>query len=104
MKIKKQNLWVCLDSTVSPFRYFQLSENEKVEERLKDKENVYFQVSNLAEAREVCQRYIAHFNLGSSNWTGGRVINDNSEFVANISYNGRIWDSEEFKNTREIKI
>lgn len=49
MKVKKQNLWVCLDSTVSPFRYFQLSQNEKAEERLKGKENVCFQVSNLAE-------------------------------------------------------
>ena len=71
---------------------------------LKDKERVYFQVSNLAEASEVCQRYIAHFNLGSSNWTGGRVVNDNSDFVARISYNGRLWDSEEYENAKEIKI
>ena len=102
MNVKKQNLWVCLDSTVSEFRYFQLSLSEQIEEQFKDKERVYFQVSNLAEASEVCQRYIAHFNLGSSNWTGGRVINDSSDFVASISYNGRIWDSEEYAEAKEI--
>lgn len=104
MKIKKQNLWVCLDSVANPFRYFQASRNEQSEEMMKDKERVYFQVSNLAEASEVCQRYIERFNLGSSNWIGGRVIDDNSNFVANISYNGRIWDSEEFENAKEIKL
>lgn len=95
---------VCFDSTVSEFRYFQSSRSEQIEEQFKDKERVYFQVSNLAEASEACQRYIAHFNLGSSNWTGGRVINDNSDFVAQISYNGRLWDSEEFADAREITV
>ena len=104
MKNKKRNLRVCVSSNISPFRYFQLSGSAKVEEITKETEAVYLPVSNLAEASEVCQSYIREYNLGSSNWTGGRVINDDSDFVANISYNGRVWNSEDHVKAEEIAV
>ena len=70
----------------------------------KETEAVYLPVANLVEASEVCQRYIKKYNLGGSNWTGGRVINDNADFVASVSYNGRVWNSEDYIKAEEIAV
>ena len=48
-------------------------------------------VTSLEEASTACQNYIAEFNLGSGNWTGGKVYGKGGAVVARISYNGRIW-------------
>lgn len=104
MNIKKQKLWLNLGATENSFAFFQGSRNAKIEESQKNKETVFFEVSNLREASEVCQKYISYFNLGSGNWLGGQVIDDNNNFVARISYNGRVWDSEDLGKSKEIKI
>lgn len=104
MTVKKQNLRVCVSSTISPLVYMQMSRSQQAEEIHKEMKAVYLRVSSLAEASDFCRRHIEKYNLGSSNWTGGRVINDNAEFVACVSYNGRVWDSEEYDNAKEIII
>lgn len=104
MKLQKQRLWVCLDSTENPYAYFQGSRNVKIEEKSKHKERVYFEVSSLKEASVVCRKYISHFNLGSGNFIGGRIIDDDCNFVARVSYNGRVWDSENWAAAKEIEI
>lgn len=104
MNLEKQKLWVSLGSTENPYQILQGSSNVKVAETDKNIEYVYFEVSSLKEASKVCQKYISYFNLGSGNWDGGRIIDDNNKFVAKISYNGRIWDSETWGEAKEIKI
>ena len=49
------------------------------------------QVTTLEEASEICQSYIAKWNLGGGNWSGGQVYLDKKQ-IARISFNGRIWD------------
>ncbi len=95
MKMQKQKLWVNLGSTENPYQILQGSRNVKIDEKGKNIESVYFEVSNLNEASKVCQKYISHFNLGSGNWVGGNIVDDDNNFVARISYNGRIWKLKE---------
>ena len=53
--------------------------------------------SNIAECSciEDCQKavrnYIEENNLGSGNWSGGKVFKDNEQ-IGYISYNGRYWE------------
>ena len=51
-------------------------------------------VTSLRQAKDACQRFIADNDLGGGNWAGGQVY-ENGEPVAWISYNGRVWDTEE---------
>ncbi|WP_026977984.1 hypothetical protein [Flavobacterium tegetincola] len=97
-----QKLFVSLGSELDCERYSQLSTNEKLEELLKPNEFVYFKVNNFKEACDLCQNFINHFNLGGSNWIGGRIINESNNFIARISYNGRIWDNEDYEVAKEI--
>ena len=104
MNIQKQKLWVCLDSSENPSVIFQGSRNAKIAETYKNIETVYYEISNLSEASEICRKYISYFNLGSGNFSGGRVLDDNNNFIARVSYNGRIWNSENHKEAKEIEI
>lgn len=54
----------------------------------------YLPANTLAEAVDACKSYIAEWNLGGSNWTGGNVYDINGKIVAHISYNGRVWEKE----------
>lgn len=56
-------------------------------------------VQTLKEASEQCKAYIAEWNLGSGNWNGGQVY-EGSKRIAQITYNGRIWDM----NDKEIVL
>lgn len=48
-------------------------------------------VPSLIKAAQACSVYIANFELGGGNWSGGLVKNKDGKAVAEISYNGRIW-------------
>jgi len=50
-------------------------------------------VDTLQEASEKCRKYISEYNLGGGNWNGGQVF-ENGVKIAEISYNGRIWNNE----------
>lgn len=56
-------------------------------------------VESFAEASSVVRQYIDSHNLGSRDWTGGEVKCKGS-IIANVSYNGRVWNS----NGEELKI
>ena len=43
--------------------------------------------------KAVCQ-YIDKNDLGAGNWTGGKIYNENDEYVGRVSYNGKFWDKE----------
>ena len=49
-------------------------------------------VNSVLEARRLCLEYIQKYKLGGGNWCGGLVTNERGNPVAQISYNGRIWD------------
>jgi len=105
MILKKENkMFVQLSSEIDEEKFLQLSTNAKFEELHKPKGNVFFEVSSLKQAKELCQKFISEFNLGSSNWNGGRVVDDNYNFIAWISYNGRVWNNEDWKISKEIEV
>lgn len=51
----------------------------------------FYAVNNLKEAAAKCKQYIADYDLGGGNWTGGQVYCKDGKIVAEISYNGRAW-------------
>jgi len=53
-------------------------------------------ITTLAEAAAVCRAYIIEHQLGSGNWSGGDVIDDEAVVVAHVSYNGRVWPATEW--------
>ena len=52
------------------------------------------EVKNFAQASAICRAYIAKFDLGGGNWTGG-MIREGERVVAKVSYNGRVWPAGE---------
>ena len=52
---------------------------------------VIFQIATLKGASLICMKYIASWNLGGGNWSGGQIYKGKKQ-IASVSYNGRIWD------------
>ena len=69
--------------------------NEQLEELNKPDGNIFFEINSIKEASELCRKFINKYNLGSSNWAGGTIVNENFDFIATVSYNGRVWDNED---------
>jgi hypothetical protein len=97
-------IFVALGSTTDHGKWSSFSRNEAVQESLKPDGLVYYQVSSLKEASLLTQKFIDVFMLSSSNWIGGKVCDENFNFIAYISYNGRVWDNEDWKIAKEIEI
>ena len=58
---------------------------------------------------KACQKVVSQFiainDLGSGNWTGGKVYDANDNYVGYISYNGRFWDKEtEYGKENEMEF
>lgn len=49
-------------------------------------------VDSFKDASRAVRHFIETNDLGSGNWTGGRIFND-GRVVGRVSYNGRVWDS-----------
>jgi hypothetical protein len=61
-------------------------------------------VSSFEKASEVCKNFIEKFDLGSGNWTGGQIGNNEGLIIAHVSYNGRVWEGEKYvEGAKEIK-
>ncbi|MBC7651500.1 MAG: hypothetical protein H7101_07115 [Deinococcales bacterium] len=99
-----QKMFVQLSTYFDEERFSQMSRSEKIQELNRPKGNIFFQVSSLNDAVKLCNQFINRFNLGGSNWSGGMVINENFDFIATISYNGRVWDNKDWKIAKEVKI
>lgn len=52
------------------------------------------EVNSWQEASAACEAYIAQYQLGGGNWTGGQICEDGRQ-IARVSYNGRVWDLED---------
>jgi len=53
--------------------------------------------TTLEEAVELCMEFISANDLGGGNWSGGRVTDATGKAVAQISYNGSLWDYAAYK-------
>ncbi len=112
MIIQKQNaqvsstnkMFVALGSTIDHNKWSSFSRNEAIQESLKPDGLVYYEVGSLREASELTRKFINEFRLSSSNWNGGKVCDENFNLIAHISYNGRVWDNEDWKIAKEIEI
>lgn len=104
IELKINKLYVGLGSTIDFGRWESFSSNARIDELDKPQGLVYFEVESLGEAACLTQKFIKEFKLGSSNWTGGIVLSSNMEFVAHISYNGRVWDNEDWRIAKEIEV
>ena len=102
---KRENkMFVQLSSRIDESRLDQMSRNAKIEEFLKPDGTTFIEVSSLKNASLLCKKFIDRFNLSSSNWMGGLIVDDNFNFIARVSFNGRVWDNEDWKNRKEIAI
>ena len=97
-------MFVQLATNFDASRFNDLSKNEQLAELTKPNGNVFFEVKTIREASELCREFINKFNLGSSNWAGGKIVNENFDFIAIVSYNGRVWDNENWFQAKEIAI
>ncbi|PQJ82464.1 hypothetical protein [Polaribacter glomeratus] len=104
MNLIKSKIFVALGSEVNTGKFEQYSTNAKFEELSKPNGLIYYEVKDLEEASSICRKFIQTYSLGSGNWLGGRVINEKSDFLARISYNGRIWDNENWEIANELAI
>lgn len=59
-------------------------------------------VASLADASKACRAYIEHYELGGGHWRGGE-IKKGATVVAQISYNGRVWEPGPWP-TKEISL
>ena len=104
IELRSEKLYVGLGSTIDLSRWESFSTNERISELLKPDGLVYFEVNSLKEAADLTQKFISEYRLGSSNWTGGVVLDSSMNFLANISYNGRVWDNKDWKIANEIEL
>lgn len=102
--VQNKKLFVQLSSAIADEKMPYLSTNAKIEEVNKPDGFAYFEVYSLKDASNLCQNFIKQYNLGSSNWTGGLVVDENQEFIAHISYNGRAWDHPNYFLAKEIEV
>ena len=49
------------------------------------------EVESLREASMECRKFIDENELGGGNWYGGQVFDDDDKWIADVSYNGRVW-------------
>ena len=103
---RKSKLFVQLSSTINKSRFEDMSLNAKIEELFKPEGTLFVEVDSLKQAVIYCREFILKCNLSSSNWMGGLVVDENFNFIARVSYNGRVWDNteENWKVAKEITI
>ncbi len=60
---------------------------------------------SIKEAVNLCRAYIAHYDLGGGNWSGGEIKRADGSFVGQVSYNGRVWaDKNWTPQTNEVAL
>ena len=99
---KETKMYVQLASFFDLDRFEQMSKNEKLALFNNPEKTVFIEVKSIKEAVNLCNDYINRFNLGNSSWSGGMVVDEEFNFIANISFNGRVWDNEDWRLAKEI--
>lgn len=60
----------------------------------KHKGYTLYPVPDFLQARQLVLGYITSKKIPASDWKSGQVFTEKSEYIARISYNGRIWQPE----------
>lgn len=103
MTVKKHiKMYVQLASNYDFERFNQMSKSEKFSLLQNPKQSVFIEVDSFKNASKLCSQYIDKFNLSSSSWTGGLIVDEDYNFIATVSYNGRVWDNEDWRKAKEI--
>jgi hypothetical protein len=100
--IIKSKLMVQLSSDIDYSRLESFSRNQLLLEYIKPVGNCYFEIESITKAKQLVTEFIQFYDLASSNYCGGRVVDDNYNLIAYISYNGRVWDSDNHKIAKKI--
>lgn len=103
-RINNDKLFIQLASEFDFSRLESFSKSDLFNENVRPYANCFYEVNDLRSAQVLCIGFIKYFDLSASNWTGGLVVNEHNEFMAIVSYNGRIWDNEDWKIAKEIKL
>lgn len=98
----ESKIYVQLAAAVDCVKYEQMSSNVKLQMLHNPKNTVFVEIANIKEAVSLCKQYIREFDLGSSSWDGGLIVDQDFQFIAKISYNGRIWDNQNWSIANEI--
>jgi hypothetical protein len=99
---KTTKMFVQLASDYDYRRFEQMSRSEQIKLLQDPKQSVFVEVDSFKNAVVLCNQYIERFNLGGSSWAGGLIVDDNYDFIASVSYNGRVWDNEDWRKAKEI--
>lgn len=99
---KATRMFVQLASNYDLERFEQMSRSEQLSLLQNPKQSVFVEVDSLKKAVLLCKQYIDKFNLGGSSWSGGLIVDENYNFIANVSYNGRVWDNIDWRKAKEI--
>jgi len=99
---KSIKMFVQLANEYDISRFQQMTKSEQFEQLQNSKEVIFFEVESFSEASILCKQYINKFNFCSSNWSGGLIVDEDFNFIANVSFNGRIWDNEDWFKAKEI--
>jgi hypothetical protein len=102
--LTNSKMLVQLASFVNIARFDEMTRSQQLEELCKPHGNIFFEVKSFKEAAYLCLKFIDRHDLGSSNWAGGLIVNEKFEFLAKVSYNGRVWDSDDCFKAKEIKL
>ena len=100
--IKDTKMFVQLASCFEIARYDQMLKNKKLTMFNKPKRTVFVEINSIKEACLLCYNFTKRFNLENSFWSGGMDMNEDFNFIANIFYNGRVWDNLDWKIAKEI--
>lgn len=62
-------------------------------------------LQSIRDASKKCLNYIKRNGLGAGNWTGGQIYQDGKQ-IAQVSYNGRVWEGAEdwTSTTKELEL
>ncbi|MEA4984244.1 hypothetical protein SDC9_62923 [bioreactor metagenome] len=104
---KRENkLFLQLSSTADISHFNEISRNAIIEELLKPDGTAFIEINSINHAVILCRDFISKFNIGSSNWRGGLIVDKNFNFIARVSYNGRVWNNteENWRTAKEITI
>lgn len=98
----ESKMFVQLAASVDCIKFEQMSSNVKFQMLHTPEKTVFVEVKDIKEAVSLCSQYIKAFDLGGTSWDGGLIVNKDFEFIAMISYNGRIWDNLNWRTANEI--
>lgn len=51
-------------------------------------------VDSFKDASRAVRHFIETNDLGSGNFTGGKIYGDDGQVIGRVSYNGRAWDND----------